>query len=242
MSISTLLRRVLNAAVPTACAACRAPLRDDPIPFFCRACWGTIQPIRGPVCPRCGYPFASTQTLRNGQAHLCGPCRAHPPAYTQAWSLYAYVPPLQKAIHLFKYQRKVGLAGALGRLLHLHPPFPPLDMVMPVPLHPVRLKEREYNQSLLLADHLNERLALPLSYDNLVRVRQRPPQTELTRRRRLKNLRRAFSVMWPGQIDGKRILLVDDVLTTGTTVNECAKTLRKAGAADVYVITLARTL
>jgi ComF family protein len=104
------------------------------------------------------------------------------------------------------------------------------------------LRAREYNQSLLLADQLNRDLRMPLIYDNLVRLRATPPQTELSRIARIKNLRRCFAVRRPEDVAGKRVLLVDDVMTTGTTVNECAKTLRKAGADDVYVVTLARTV
>ncbi|MEW6542646.1 MAG: ComF family protein [Nitrospirota bacterium] len=151
--------------------------------------------------------------------------------------------PLREAIHLLKYRGKVALAATLGDLMGTAmDQLPAFDLLVPVPLHPTRLKEREFNQSLLLADRLNRRLRLPLSYDNLLRVRRTDPQTELTRSARLKNLRRAFAVRRPGDIEGKRILLVDDVLTTGTTVNECAKALRRAGAADVYVYTLARTV
>jgi ComF family protein len=117
-----------------------------------------------------------------------------------------------------------------------------LDMIIPVPLSPARLRNREYNQSLLLADRVSQARNIPLSYDNLVRTRETAPQTELSRAVRLKNLRRAFAVRRPQDITGKRVLVVDDVFTTGTTVNECAKVLRKAGAADVYVCTLARTV
>jgi ComF family protein len=116
------------------------------------------------------------------------------------------------------------------------------DAVIPVPLYPTKLRDREYNQSLLLADRLSRHTRIPLSYDNLVRTRETPPQTELSRAVRLKNLRRAFTVRRPADMAGKRVLLIDDVFTTGTTVNECAKALRKAGALDVYVCTLARTI
>jgi ComF family protein len=150
---------------------------------------------------------------------------------------------LQDAIRLFKYHGKVALADALGDLMWAALRQPPdVDLIMPVPLHPSRLREREFNQSLLLADRLNRRLRLPLSHTNLVRLRRTEPQTELSRAERLKNLRKAFAVLRPGEVADKRVLLVDDVMTTGTTVNECAKALRKAGAADVYVGTLACTL
>jgi ComF family protein len=240
---TALVRRVLHAVLPVACAACGAALTDDPVPFFCRSCWATIRPLARPSCPRCGLPFASDVALTYSPDHHCLSCRQRPPAFTQAWAYYVYEPPLQNAIHLFKYRGKIALAEALGTLLRqVWRRTPDADLLMPVPLHPSRLRTREYNQSLLLADQLNRDLSLPLVYDNLVRLRATPPQTELSRAARIKNLRRCFAVRRPADVAGKRVLLVDDVMTTGTTVNECAKALRKAGADDVYVVTLARTV
>jgi ComF family protein len=163
--------------------------------------------------------------------------------YTRAWSLYLYASPLQEAVRLFKYKKKVALADALGALMNRLPldAIQP-DVIIPVPLHPTRLKDREYNQSLLLADRFSRARHIPLSYDNLVRTRETPPQTELSRAVRLNNLRRAFAVRRPEDMAGKRVLLIDDVFTTGTTVNECAKALRRAKATEVYVCTLARTM
>jgi ComF family protein len=117
-----------------------------------------------------------------------------------------------------------------------------VDVVIPIPLHPSRLRAREFNQSLLLADQLSQHLALPVSATNLVRITATDPQTALTRQARLQNLRKAFEVRRPQSLAGKRILLVDDVFTTGTTLNECAKTLRKAGSGPVFALTLARTI
>lgn len=242
-SLPAVIRHILHLVLPVTCKACGVVLTDDPVPFFCRTCWGGITPIIGPVCPRCGRPFPSAVALEHSPHHLCGACRKRPPAYTQAWSLYPYMPPLQDAIHLFKYHGKVALAAALGDLMCAAVRHPwEVDLLMPVPLHPSRLREREFNQSVLLADRLNRRLRLPLSYDNLIRIRRTDPQSGLSRAARLKNLRRSFAVLRPEEVTDRRILLVDDVLTTGTTVNECAKVLRKAGAADVYVGTLACTI
>ena len=236
-------RRALHTVLPVACDACRTALTDDPVPFFCRTCWETIRPHTGPSCPRCGLPFASDVALTYSPDHCCLSCRQRPPAFTRAWACYVYEPPLRNAIHLLKYRGKVVLAGALGALLRqARPLLPEADILMPVPLHPSRLREREYNQSLLLADELNRDLHLPLVYDNLVRLRATQPQTELSRSERLKNLRRCFALRRPTEVAGKRVLLVDDVMTTGTTVNECAKVLRKAGADEVFVVTLARTV
>jgi ComF family protein len=117
-----------------------------------------------------------------------------------------------------------------------------VDVIMPVPLHPQRLREREFNQSLLLADRLGRHLNLPVVSANLVRRVPSPPQTSLSRKERLRSLRNAFGVRNPERISGKRVLLIDDVFTTGSTVNECARALRKAGSDDVSVLTLARTV
>lgn len=116
------------------------------------------------------------------------------------------------------------------------------DLIVPVPLHAGRLREREFNQSLLLADLLGRYLNLPVVATALVRVLATAPQTTLTRPERLHNLRRAFAVQNAGNLAGRRVLLIDDVFTTGTTVNQCAKTLLKAGASTVHVVTLARTI
>jgi ComF family protein len=157
--------------------------------------------------------------------------------------LYPYVPPLQDAICLFKYRGKIALASPLADLMiNQLPSLDAVDLIMPVPLHPQRLREREFNQSLLLADRIRRHLGIPVSFSNLIRLAPSPAQTTLPRRKRLKNLRRAFALRRPDLIIDKRILLIDDVYTTGTTVNECAKTLRKAGAGDVFVVTLARTV
>ena len=246
-TLGSVFRHLLQAVLPVECEGCTASLTDDPVPFFCRRCWSTIHLLPPPACPRCGRPFASPSALTHSPEHLCGDCRTRTPAFTRVWSLYPYQEPLTDAIRLFKYEKKFALAGPLGDLLLAYSMAfeesrQTFECLMPVPLHPIRLKERGFNQSLLLADRLNRRLKLPLSYTNLVRARATPPQTELTRVERIKNLRRAFSVLRPDEVAGMRILLVDDVFTTGTTINECAKVLRKAGAAEVYGVTLARTI
>ena len=243
MTLVSAIRRLLHAVLPVQCASCDVALSEDPVPFFCRSCWDGIQPLRGPFCPCCGRPFVSSYALQHSPDHLCGPCRSDPPTYTRAWSLYPYTSPLQEAVRLFKYNKKVVLANALGALMNRAMiDSIPIDVIIPVPLHLTRLRDREYNQSLLLADRLSQARHIPLSYDNLIRTRETAPQTELSRAVRMKNLRRAFTVRRPQDISGKHVLIIDDVFTTGTTVNECAKTLSKAGASKVYVCTLARTI
>ena len=196
-----------------------------------------------PRCPRCGRPFPSSVALHHSPTHQCGTCRKRPPAFTQAWSLFPYQTPLKEAITLFKYQGKLALAQPLTQaMIPALPALPPLDGIIPVPLHPRRLREREYNQAHLLAHRLGQELGIPLILASLLRIRPTPPQTSLPKKARLTNLRKAFSVTSPALIKGQRILLVDDVFTTGTTLHECAKTLRQAGSGPVYGLTLARML
>jgi len=242
-SVQGLVRRAVRFLLPIDCARCGAPLTDDPIPHFCTICWGTIVSPTYAHCARCDRPFASPTATAYSPNHVCPACAERLPSFTRAWTLYPYLPPLQDAICLFKYRGKVALASPLARLmLDRLPSLDSVDLVMPVPLHARRLREREFNQSLLLADRISRHLATPLSYTNLVRIVPSPAQTTLSRKERLKNLRGAFAVRRPESITGRRILLVDDVFTTGATVNECAKTLRKAGSGDVFVVTLGRTM
>ncbi len=242
-SLRGYLLQTLRLLLSIECAHCGVPLRSDPITYFCSRCWESISVSPLVRCTRCDRPFTSPVATTYSPNHLCQACRKHPPAFTRAWTLFPYVPPLQDAICLYKYRGKVDLAIPLARLMITHmPPLSSVDVTIPVPLHERRLREREFNQSLLLADRIASHLKIPLSYSNLVRIISSPAQTTLRRKDRLRNLRGAFGLRQPEMVSGRQILLVDDVFTTGTTVNECAKTLRKAGAGDVFVLTLGRSM
>ena len=235
------VQALIHLVFPSGCASCQTPLWQTSIPFFCQSCWGKLSLLPEPYCPQCGRPFASPVALTHSPTHVCGACREHPPAFSKAWSVFAYQTPLKEALALFKYRGKVTLAHPLARLLIQHlPSLPPVDVIMPVPLHAQRLREREFNQSALLANPLSQHLGLPLILGGLIRTRPTVPQTSLTRKERLTNLRGAFSVSQPVAIQGKAILIIDDVMTTGTTLHECAHTLRQAGSGPVYGLTLAR--
>lgn len=241
--VRAIARQAMRFVFPTNCATCDIPLTNDPIPYFCTSCWNAITPLPPPRCSRCNYPFPSPAATSHTPHQVCWSCRKRPPSFTKAWTLYPYVTPLREALHLFKYRGKVVLAGPLARLIiDQFPAWNSFDLVIPVPLHDHRLREREFNQSLLLADQIGHHFGLRVSCTDLVRIRSSPQQTTLRRKERLKNLRGVFAVPHPSSVRGKRILLIDDVLTTGTTVNECAKALRRAGSSDVYVLTLARTI
>ena len=242
-SASGLLRRTLRFFLPVHCSSCNSLLTDDPIPYFCSDCWSKISLMPAGRCSRCDRPFASSIATTCSPNHVCQPCAERPPSYTRAWTLYPYTSLLRQAIRLFKYQGKVSLATPLAALMIARlPPFDSVELIMPVPLHSKRLRQREFNQALLLADAIGRHLNIPVAYTNLIRAISTPAQTTLSRKSRLKNLRRAFAVRHPDAIVKRRILLIDDVFTTGTTVNECAKTLRKAGSGDVFVMTLGRTM
>ena len=192
--------------------------------------------FQGPSCPVCGEPYASPEADR----HLCSSCENKLPSFDRAVSAGRYDGVLAEAIHLFKYAKKIGLGRPLGDLLADHLPEDiQADVIVPVPLHPQRLRGREFNQSLVLAEVVARRRKIPNVAGALIRTVHRPPQIGLKRPERLANVRGVFA---PGPIDlsGVRALLIDDVYTTGATVGECARVLKRAGAAYVTVATLAR--
>lgn len=216
-------------------------MRDARIPYFCEACWSDLSPIHGPLCPSCGRPFGSPEALSASPEHACRSCRMEPPHFDQAIAAGTFEGQLREAIHLLKYRPARALGSPLAkwmsdqvRLVH------PLDVVMPVPLHPKRLRQRGFNQAVLLGQGVAERFGLLFSFDNLTRVRHTRPQVELTGRERTENVRNAFDIAQPARIEGKRVLLVDDVFTTGATLNECSRVLKQAGARSVTAFTLAR--
>jgi len=232
---------VLDAVLPRRCLVCRRGVTAQEPGVICGGCWNGIIRIDGPRCPSCGVPFRSDAALSHSPSHRCGLCREDPPAFTMAISAGVYEGVLADAIRRLKYHKQVRLARALSALLDpVLDLVPPADAVLAVPLHPARLREREFNQALHLAAWVSRRLQRPLLPDSLRRIRETTPQTTLDRKHRLKNVRRAFAVRNPHAVAGLRMILVDDVYTTGATVNECADVLRAAGAGAVYVVTLAR--
>ncbi|HUK56292.1 MAG TPA: ComF family protein [Nitrospiria bacterium] len=233
---------MLDLLLPTRCRICQRYFRGDANPCFCRDCWATVSRIEGPCCPRCGKPFASEAALSHSPGHLCGDCRRRLPHFDRAVAAAWYEGVLAEAIHLFKYRGKTLLVRPLGGLLL--PAMERLseaDVLAPVPLHPSRLREREFNQALLLCDFIRAESGLPVLPDALERTRETPPQIGLSHQDRWRNVRRAFIPKRPERLEGRRIVLIDDVLTTGATVNDCARVLKRAGAERVCVLTVART-
>jgi ComF family protein len=239
----SLLHQILDFLLPAACAYCRSPLDAAGPPRFCITCWSDFAPVRGPVCPTCGRPFGSPEALSSSPSHECRFCRDEPPRFDQALAAGLFEGPLREAIHVYKYRPVRSLGKPLSDWMAAQVNMTvPLDVVMPVPLHRTRLRSRGFNQALLLAYGISERFGVPLCYDNLARIRPTRPQVELTVRERAENVRGAFGLQRPGEVAERKVLLIDDVFTTGATMNECARVLKDAGAASVTVLTLARTL
>lgn len=227
-----MLNTFLNILFPQSCPLCSRPSTDHKTAPICPDCWHKISPYRGHICQRCGKPLISDVSI------TCGDCITEEPLFKHARSYGLYKGGLRKAINLLKYHGLKRLARPLSDLLHqLH--LPSVDAVVPVPLYKKRLRLREFNQSALLARHAAKRLNAPLITDCLIKSRDTLPQVGLSAKDRRENIRKAFEVRNSELIKEKSVILIDDVITTGATVRECSKALKKAGSADIYVITLA---
>lgn len=230
----------LDLLFPPICHCCRAFI---PLPGEVRLCPGCLEgtlPIEGPLCGCCGRPFATA----GGMDHLCGDCILDPPPFFAARSALRYEKSTRELIHSFKYGYKVMLRRPLALLAAPHldrfvAGFGP-DLILPVPLHVRRLRQRGFNQALLVAELFSSRWHIPLSRDNLRRTRWTEPQINLSATERADNVRGAFSLAHPECLAGKKVLVVDDVYTTGSTVKECCRVLMKEGGAVAAVLTLAR--
>jgi ComF family protein len=203
---------------------------------LCAACAGDLPRLLSPRCPRCALPTALGET--------CGRCLAHPPHYDQTLAVFDYAFPLDKLIQAFKYGHRLALSAYLGKELTRLALESGLesaaDFVVPLPLHPVRLRERGFNQALELARPVARALGLPLDFKVCTRIRHTPAQAGLPWKQRGKNVRGAFHCA--RDLSGRRVLLVDDVMTTGASLDECARTLKRRGAVEVTLLVVARTL
>lgn len=236
---SSLRRRldlVVDALLPPRCLACGTIVGTAGL--LCGPCWGGLAFIAGPQCACCGLPFP----VDAGEGALCGACHADPPAFAAARAAVIYDDASRPLILGFKHGDRTHGAAAFARWMARAGAaiVAETDIVVPVPLHRWRLFTRRYNQSALLAKALGLAAGLPVVVDALARRRATPSQGGLDRAARFANVRGAFAVRRRGGIEGRRVLLVDDVLTTGATAEACAKTLLRAGARAVSVLTLAR--
>ncbi|HOV87934.1 MAG TPA: ComF family protein [Syntrophobacteraceae bacterium] len=227
---------------PASCAGCGRTWLESRDGFWCGSCREGLPWIRSPKCPLCGRPFPKSPSSSD---HLCGNCLRGEFHFQCARSATYHSGVVRDRIHQFKF----------GGRLHWGPPLSELlvetarreglteaDCIVPVPLHVRRLRQRGFNQAALLGRFLGARLHRPVRYDLLYRFQWTDPQTRLHREQRHANVKNAFRVGNPQHVKGLHVLLVDDVFTTGSTLNECARSLRRAGAGEVTALTVARAL
>jgi ComF family protein len=232
-------RSALDLLFPPLCAQCRAPV-GEPC-SLCSACWRAIAFLDGPACAQCGYPF----DFDPGPGTLCGGCLARPPAFDKARAVMRYDDKSRDLILAFKRADRLDLAPAFanwlaraGRAL-----LEETDLIVPVPLHRARLWQRRYNQSALLAQALAVRTGRPAELFLLERVRRTPSQGEMpSAKARRRNVLGAFRVVNRTLLSGKTVLLIDDVYTTGATLEACARALKRRKAKRILVLTLARVV
>ena len=231
---------LLDLLCPPRCLLCGAFTDGDHGQGFCTSCRQELPPLPESHCLICGRPFETTI----GSVHTCGRCLQKKPAYERAGSAGLYEGLLRQAIHRFKYEGRTELARPLAALMaeRLEPPFlpPAAELILPIPLHRRRLKARGYNQALLLARALFQPWQDRLRPDLLRRSKWTEPQVNLKGPERRRNVRQAFSLTDPALVRGRSVMLVDDVFTTGATVEECARVLKRAQASSVLVLTVAR--
>ena len=236
-----MVARLLGAVLPAACLGCGEPLlaRHSAL-NLCPACRARIRSLPAAVCAVCGRPLAGLANAPQGLR--CPACRAHSPAFERLLALWSYEPPVDAVLLALKFRRLDYLGRHLAAeiLASLSDRLPALDGVVAVPLHWRRRLTRGYNQAELIAAPIAAGLGVPL-LAALAKPRATRPQSRLPRKERMANLRKAFAVRRPDRIAGRRLLLVDDVATTGATLDAAAAALKAAGAAAVVALVVART-
>jgi ComF family protein len=237
---SNWIEATLALLYPAICQLCSEHRATAAEGFVCSDCQRKVRFIVPPFCDRCGLPFGGDLTA----PFECSNCRDMKLYFSSARSAVVARSVTLEIIHRFKYQRALWFEPFLADLL-VRQSVPALragnwNLVVPVPLHPTKLREREFNQAARLACHLGRALDLPVMEHALARPKATRTQTLLTRQQRAENIRDAFTVARPAAVARRRIILVDDVFTTGATTNACARALRRAKATEVCVWTVAR--
>lgn len=234
------LRAILDTSLPPLCPSCREPLGVTA--GLCAACWSKLTPIERPFCERLGIPFVYDP----GPGILSMQAIADPPAYRHARAAVRYDEVARTLVHALKYGDRLDLAQTMGSWMARagKDVMPDADLIVPVPLHWRRLWARRFNQSAALAAVISEASGVPVGHAVLKRTKATPQQVGLSRPERARNVQGAFHVPTEGKaaLKKRRIVLIDDVLTSGATADSCARALLRAGASDVDVLVFARVV
>jgi ComF family protein len=223
------IRQLAGQLLEQDCLLCGATSGSTPL---CAACADDLPRLPALHCPQCALPTP--------HGERCGRCLAKPPHYDATFATFIYDFPLNKLVQSFKYAHRLSIGAWLGQQLLASARQCNADLIMPLPLHPRRLAERGFNQSLELARPISAETGWPIDYQSCSRIRHTPAQAELPWRERTKNIRGAFHCNT--DLAGRNIAIVDDVMTTGASLNECARTLKLHGAAQVSLLVVARAL
>jgi ComF family protein len=229
---------LLAVLVAPACAACARPLEEPTRGPVCARCWAGITPITAPLCDRCGDPLPSWRVISVEQQQ-CARCRRGRSVVRRSRAIGPYEGSLRAIVHALKYDGRRSVARPLAAMLARAGAdlLRDADLVVPVPLHRARRRRRGFNQAEELARHLG----VPIRHA-LRRARSTPSQTDLPAARRHANVRNAFALRWRARVRGACVVLVDDVSTTGATLDACARVLVAAGAREVRALTAARVV
>ncbi|KAA9016838.1 ComF family protein [Sphingobium limneticum] len=230
-----LLWPAVDYALPPRCPGCGAIVGEDFA--FCLPCWGGMEFLGEPCCARCGVPFPHEM----GEGAECGGCMADPPPWDSARAVLAYGDVARTVALRLKYGRRIGLARLIARQMLRHVGDEEA-LIVPVPLHRWRLWNRGFNQSALIADHLGRLTGWPVDKQALRRVKRTAPLRGMNPKQRAKMVRGAFALGAGQTVKGRRILLIDDVHTSGATAAACAKMLKRGGATEVRLLCWARVL
>lgn len=232
------IRPLVDYALPPRCPGCGVVVAQDHA--FCLTCWGGMAFLGDPCCARCGIPFPHDM----GEGAECGACLADPPPFDSARAVLAYGDVARMVAMRLKYGRRIGLARLVAQQMVRHVPGAGDDppVIVPVPLHRWRLWSRGFNQSALIAVHLGRLTGLAVDVHALRRIRRTAPLRGMSPRQRDKMVRSAFAMAAGHGLAGRRVLLIDDVHTSGATAAACARTLRKEGVTEVRLLCWARVL
>ena len=239
--LKTVIDSFVNIVYPTICVSCKNPnyLQENE-GHLCNWCYAKIQRHIPPLCFKCGRGLKNAQSIHQG---ICVGCLNKQYSFHRAYSVCVYDGIIKDLIHRFKYnqklQYKIVFENLFKEFLENFNILREIDLIIPVPLHPVKLREREYNQSQILAVAVSQILNKPVACDILLRSRNTKSQIDLNEEKRIKNITGCFSIKNGGRLESKSLLLIDDVLTTGITLSEAAGALREYGPREISVLTLA---